>query len=146
MFISGCERHILSAIGFRVRVSGLMSGLALLESTPGFFREPRINLSNSDSPIVLRVAILPLVPSTHHSHHLATLRCFIPGVKPSFSAKRSRRSLPFLLYDWFPGFPGLFTDTSEHIPFYFSVFLFPLFCFWFRVSFWEHVKIASRIV
>jgi len=27
------------------------------------------------------------------------------------------------------GFPGLFTDTSEHIQFY---FFFPIFSFWFR--------------
>jgi len=33
----------------------------------------------------------------------------------------------------FNGFPGLFTDTSEHIRFYFLVLLFfPLLSFWFR--------------
>jgi len=50
------------------------------------------------------------------------------GVKPfSFSASPSRRSLPFLLQDWLHGFRGLFTDTSEHIRFYFLVFLFSTF-------------------
>jgi len=34
--------------------------------------------------------------------------------------------------DWLRGFSGLFTDTSEHIHFYFLVLLFPLFCCWFR--------------
>jgi len=29
-------------------------------------------------------------------------------------ANPSHRSLPFLLEDLFPGFPGLFTDTPEH--------------------------------
>jgi len=29
--------------------------------------------------------------------------------------------------DWLHGFPGLFTDTSEHICFYFLVFLFSTF-------------------
>ena len=50
------------------------------------------------------------------------------GVKPfSFSASPSRRSLPFLLRDWLHGFRRLFTDTSEHIRFYFLVFLFSTF-------------------
>jgi len=50
---------------------------------------------------------------------------FIPGLKPSFSAKPSHRSLPFLLQACFHGFPGLFAATSEHIRFYFLVYLFP---------------------
>ena len=56
---------------------------------------------------------------------------FIPA---SFSANSSHRSLPFLLQDRLHGFPGLFTDTSEHIRFYFVVFssVFPLFSCWFR--------------
>ena len=35
----------------------------------------------------------------------------------TFSANPSRRSLPFLLRDSLRGFPGLFTDTPEHIRF-----------------------------
>ena len=54
-----------------------------------------------------------------------TPRSFIPGLKPSLSANSSHRSLPFLLHDWFPGFPGLFTDTCEHIRF----LVFSFFCF-----------------
>jgi len=36
--------------------------------------------------------------------------------------------------DWHYEFPGLFTDTSEHIRFHFFCFssFFPLFSFWFR--------------
>jgi len=41
---------------------------------------------------------------------------------PPPSANPSHRSLPFLLEDWLHRFLGLFTDTSEHIRFYFSVF------------------------
>ena len=47
---------------------------------------------------------------------------FIPGLKPSFSANPSPHSLPFLLQDWFPGFPGPFADTSKHTYFYFFCF------------------------
>jgi len=73
---------------------------------------------------------------------------FIPGLKPSFSANPSHRSLQ----DWLHGF----TDTSEHIRFllysFFSVF--PLLVVGSvrsrhvmsaHVSFWAHGKIASRI-
>ena len=61
------------------------------------------------SPILihLRVALLPLVSSTHHSHHPPPLHSFIPGLKPYFSANASHHSLPFLLQDWLHGFPGL---------------------------------------
>jgi len=61
--------------------------------------------------------------------HPLPLHSFIPGLKPSFSTGPSHRSLPFLLQDWLRGFPGLFTDTSEHIRFLvftFSVFHFQL--------------------
>jgi len=37
---------------------------------------------------------------------------------PSFSANPSQRSLSFLLRDLLHGFPGLLTDTSEHIRFF----------------------------
>jgi len=52
-----------------------------------------------------------------------------PGLKLSFSANPSHRSLPFLLPDWLHGFPGLFTDTSENIRFYSVVFYFVVFLF-----------------
>ena len=90
---------------------------------------------------------------THHSHRPSPPDSFIPGFKTFFSTNRSRRSLPFLFPDWLHGFPGLFTDTSAHICFYFLLFLFST--FWllvpcgrlsWLVSFWAHVKIASRIV
>ena len=41
----------------------------------------------------------PSVPSTHHSHHPSLPHCFIPGLKPSFSANPSHCNLPFLLQD-----------------------------------------------
>jgi len=89
------------------------------------------------------ILIISSIPSPPHS--------FIPGLKPSFSAKPSHRSLPFLLQDWLRGFPGLFTNTSEHIRF--LVFLFFHFLavgsVWLikltHVSFWLHFKIASHI-
>ena len=58
------------------------------------------------------------IPSPPHS--------FIPA---SFSANSSHRSLPFLLQDRLHGFPGLFTDTSEHIRFFYFVVLFLFFHF-----------------
>ena len=61
---------------------------------------------------------------------LSPSHSFIPGSKPSFSANPSHRSLSFILHDWPHGFPGLFTDTSEHIRFYF--FCFRLLSGWFR--------------
>ena len=48
------------------------------------------------------------------------LHSFTPGLKLSFSANPSHHSLPFLLLDWLHGFPGLLTDTSEHIRFFLS--------------------------
>ena len=85
-------------------------------------RQPRTNLSNSASP-VLWVALPPSVPSTHHFHHPLPLYSSTPGLKLSFSTNPSQRSLPFLLPDWLHGFPGLFTDTFEHISFYSVVLL-----------------------
>jgi len=55
------------------------------------------------------ILIIIGIPSLPHS--------FIPGLKTSFSANPSHRNLPFLRQDWLRGFPGLFTDTSEHIRF-----------------------------
>jgi len=99
---------------------------------PATLRQPRTNLPMSDSPIVLWVALLPSVPSTHHSHHPSPPHFFIPGLKPSFSAKSSHYSLPFLLQDWLHGFLGLFTDTSKHIRFLlFSFSFFRGFSFYF---------------
>ena len=74
--------------------------------------------------LVLWVALRPSVSSTYHSHHPTPLHSFIPDLKPPFSANAFHRCLPFLLQDWLHGFPGLFTDTSEHIHFFCLVFLF----------------------
>jgi len=77
------------------------------------------------------VALPPFIPSTHHSHRLSSPHSFIPGLKLSFSANLSYRSLPFLLQDWLHGFPGLFTDASEHALFSFWFICFPHFSFLF---------------
>jgi len=37
-------------------------------------------------------------------------------------------SLPFLLQDWLPGYPGLFTDSSELVHFYFFTFQLLVLC------------------
>ena len=58
---------------------------------------------------------------------LAGLNPAILGLIPSFSTNPFHRSLPFL-QDWLHRFPGLFTDTSVHIRFYFLVLIFS---FWF---------------
>jgi len=57
---------------------------------------------------------------------------FYSRLKPSFFANPTHRSLPFLRYylSLLHGFPGLFTDTFEHIRFF--TFLF-FFCFLFLV-------------
>ena len=92
------------------------------------------------------------VPSNHRTHHLSPIHSVILGLKRSFSADLSHRSLSFLLRDWLHGLPGLFIDTFEHICFFtFSLFRFlvsgsvlQIKLTW--VGFWAHVKIASRIV
>jgi len=59
---------------------------------------------------------------------------FIPCLKSSFSANPFHCSLPFRLQDWLHRFSGLFTDTSEHIRFFyfFSSSVFTLFTCRFR--------------
>jgi len=93
-------------------------------------RQPRTNLSNSAWPSSLSGTnysissiYSPLSSPISPSH----LHSFTPRLKPSSSANPSHRSLPFLFPDWLHGFPGMFTDTSEHIRFYFLVFLFSTF-------------------
>ena len=66
--------------------------------------------SQSNYYYLLLLLLLVYIPSPPHS--------FISGLKPSFSANPFHRSLPFLLQDSLHGFPGLFTDTSEHIRFF----------------------------
>ena len=71
------------------------------------------------------MTIKPEVHNVIHSRDSPPPHSFIPGLKPSFSANSShRRSLAFILRDWLQRFPGLFTDTSEHIRFYLLVFIF----------------------
>jgi len=64
--------------------------------------------------LTFRLLILS-IPSPLHS--------FIPGLNLPFYANPAHHSLSFLLHDLLHQFPGLFTDTSEHIRFfYFLVF------------------------
>jgi len=49
---------------------------------------------------------------------------FIPGLKPPFSANPSHRSFAFSSSGLTAWIPQTFTVTSEHIRFYFVVFLF----------------------
>ena len=97
---------------------------------PASLRQPRTNLSNSD-PLSPASSISPIGSIDSPLSSPSPLHSFIPGLKPLCSANPSHRSLPFLLQYRLREFPGLFTDTSEHIRFYFLVF-WPVFSFWFR--------------
>ena len=77
---------------------------------------------------------------------------FAPGLKTSSSAIPSYCSL--LPQDWLHGFPGLFTDTSEHVHFYFQFLLYsPTFLVLASeqhakltyVSFQAHVKLVHHV-
>ena len=99
----------------------------LWNQLPAPLRHPRTILAHATiSPFptlpVLCVALPQSVPSTHHSHHQSPL---IPGLEPSFSANHSHRvAFLFFFRTDSTDSPGLFTDTSEPIRFYFLVFLF----------------------
>jgi len=77
---------------------------------PASLCQPCTNLSNTDS--VLRVALLPLVPSTHKSHHPSLLHfhsgleTFLFLMHPSFSSSGPTLQIPRTV-----------TDTSENIRF-----------------------------
>ena len=62
------------------------------------------------------VLIIISFPSPTHS--------FIPGLKPSFAANPSHRSLSFSSSGLTAWIPQTFTVTSEHIRFYFLKFFF----------------------
>jgi len=57
----------------------------------------RIFFANLVKLSIIKVIIK--MASTHQSHHPSPLHSFIPGLKPSFSANPSHRSLLFLLQD-----------------------------------------------
>ena len=59
---------------------------------------------------------------------------FIPGLKPPFSANPSHRSLSFSSSGLTTWIPQTLTVTSEHIRFYFLVFLFSFTLFSCRFS------------
>ena len=76
--------------------------------------------SSADTVIICQQSYLLLfgIPSPTHS--------FIPGLIKTFLFCKSFPQQPFLflLQDSLRGFPRLFTVTSEHVRFYFLVFLF----------------------
>ena len=65
---------------------------------------------------VIFIIIIISIPSPTHS--------FIPDLKPSFSANPSHRSLSSSSSKLTTWIPKTFTVTSEHVRFYFLVFLF----------------------
>jgi len=97
----------------------------LWNQLPASLRQQRINLCNSSSPSSLSGTLIPpSVPSTHHFHHPLPLHSFNPSLKLSFSVNPSHRSLSFSSSGLTTWIPHTFTVTSEHIRFYFLVFLF----------------------
>jgi len=77
---------------------------------PASVREP-CTISLQFWHLILWVALLSSVLSTHHPRHLSPIQSFIPGLKPVFSANPQILLTVafFLLQDWLHGFPGLFT-------------------------------------
>ena len=71
---------------------------------------------------VLRVALPPSIPSTHHSYHPSPLHSFIPGLKPSFSVNPSHRTFLFL-------YRTDSTDYPDCFPILLSISIFLLFSF-----------------
>jgi len=89
----------------------------------------RTNLSNSDSPSPMS-GTSSSGSSTHHSHHPSSPLSFIPGLKLSFSANPSRRSILFF-QGWL--IPQTVYRYFWTYPFFtFVVFCFPLVSFCFR--------------
>ena len=103
----------------------------LWNQLPATLRQPRTNLSNSDSPNPLSgTSSVGSIDSPLSSSITPSLFHFHSSTLPS--ANPSHRSLPFL-QDWLHGFPRLFTYTSEHICFYFFSFSVFTFSCWFCV-------------
>ena len=90
----------------------------LWNQLPASLRQPRtVNFSNFASPSSLSgtssISSINSPLSSPITPHSST-----PDLKLFFSANPSHGSLPFLLPDLLHGFPGLFTDTSEHVRFF----------------------------
>jgi len=95
----------------------------LWNQLPASLHQPRTNLSNSDSPSSSS-GTSSIGLSTHHFHQPS----FILGLKPSFSANPSHRSLHFLLPDWLHRLMDcLPTFVSISVFYFFSVFHFLFF-------------------
>ena len=72
----------------------------------------------------LFLPLLPLVRTTHHSCHPSPFHSFITGLKPSFSANPSHRSLLFF-------FRTGSTDSPDCLPIFLSMSVFTFFLFSF---------------
>ena len=79
--------------------------------------------------LILLMALLPSVPSTHHSCIIHHPHSFILGLKPSFSASPSRRSLPSV-------FRTDSTDSQDRLPTRLSIYVFLFFSLFHFFSFW----------
>jgi len=72
----------------------------LWNQLPASLRQPRTNLSNSDSPNPLSgTSSTVSIDSPRPLSSSITPHSFIPVLKPSFSTNPSRRNIPFLLQD-----------------------------------------------
>ena len=103
----------------------------LWNQLPASLHQPRTSLSSSDLPSLMSgTSSIGSIDSPLSSSItlLLTIHSFIPGLKPSFSAYPSHRSLPFLSRT-------MFTDTSEHIRFLLLV-IFSIFHFLVVGSVW----------
>ena len=87
---------------------------------------------------VLWVAVLPSVPSTHHSHHPSSHYSHF-RLKCPFSANPSHRSLLFLLNKWLHAWiPRTVYRHFWADPFLLFSF-FPPLSFWYRAVDWAHL-------
>ena len=114
---------------------------------------PNIN-THMHAHATARNCQFPSVPSAHHSHHPSPPHSFIPGLKLSFSANPSQRTLLFFFRtDSTLSLDCLLIVLSIH---FFKFLLFLFFHFLVvgsmrlikltYVSFWVHIIIASRIM
>ena len=89
----------------------------LWNQLPASLRQPRTNLSNSDSPRPFSDTSYFLHRLSHLYHHPSPLHSFIPGLKPSFSAILS--TVAFLFF-----FRTDSTDSPDCLPILLSISVF----------------------
>jgi len=114
---AGCNSRLITVLVHNVLTFIKVCTISLLYSATAFK-----HLTIEFCTVVMLLTFILIIINISSPHH-----SFIPGLKPPFSANPSHCSLPCLFPDWLHGFPGLFTDTSEHIRFYCLVSLFSTF-------------------